>query len=43
MYFVFEGFAVEVVFCLGFEGGEGNNLVDGDWKIFFLCFKYNMK
>lgn len=39
----FEGFAGEVVFCMGFEGGEGNNSADGDWKIFLSCCKYNMK
>lgn len=39
----FEGFVVEVVFCISFEGGERNNSADGDWKIFLSCLKYNMK
>lgn len=43
MHLPFEGFVVEVVFCAGFEGGEGNNSADGDWKIFLSCLKYNMK
>lgn len=39
----FEGFVVEVVFCIGFEGGERNYSADGDWKTFLSCLKYNMK
>lgn len=39
----FESFVVEVVFRMGFEGGEGNNSADADWKIFLSCLKYNMK
>lgn len=43
MQLPFEGFVGEVVFCMGFEGGEGNNSADGDWEIFLSCCKYNMK